>query len=157
MQVHLSASLEAVETPHAVNGSLAAHHRKTFADRDSAPLAALLASRVARAGQIFKREADGCAPSAQHAADNLDNRHVEIVCATSARVNVSVLYQFVDTANRPWPTNVAPAAGLLLGRAARGSVSRKMACRPCRGGSYEAVQGHQLAHRRGGSLVAAPF
>ena len=108
MQVHLSASLEAVETPHAVNGSLAAHHRKTFADRDSAPLAALLASRVARAGQIFKREADGCAPSAQHAADNLDNRHVEIVCATSARVNVSVLYQFVDTANRPWPTSVAP-------------------------------------------------
>jgi hypothetical protein len=40
-----------VETPHAVNGSLAAHHRKTFADRDSAPLAALLASRFARAGQ----------------------------------------------------------------------------------------------------------
>jgi hypothetical protein len=35
----------------------------------------------------------------QHAAGNLDNRHVEIVCAASARVNVSVLYQFVDTAN----------------------------------------------------------
>src|SRR6516225_3459138 len=34
----------------------------------------------------------------------------------AAPVNVSVLYQFVDTANRPWPTNVAPAAGLLLGR-----------------------------------------
>ena len=134
MQVHLSASLEAVETPHAVNGSLAAHHRKTFADRDSAPLAALLASRVARAGQIFKREADGCAPSAQHAADNLDNRHVEIVCATSARVNVSVLYQFVDTANRPWPTGVAPRR-ISFGRAARGSVApRKMACRPAAGG-----------------------
>src|SRR5215831_5611988 len=64
----------------------------------------------------------------------------------AARVNVSVLYQFVDTANRPWPTNVAPAAGLLLGRAARGSVSRKMACRPAAGNS-----------RTGrGSLVAAP-
>src|SRR5262245_35676380 len=35
---------------------------------------------------------------------NLDNRHVEIVCAASARVNVSVLYQFVDTGDRPWPT-----------------------------------------------------
>src|SRR6516164_2476634 len=64
----------------------------------------------------------------------------------AARVNVSVLYQFVDTANRPWPTNVAPAAWLLLGRAARGSVSRKMACRPAAGNS-----------RTGrGSLVAAP-
>jgi hypothetical protein len=43
------------------------------------------------------------ARSAQHAAGNLDNRHVEIVCAASARVNVSVLYQFVDGANWPWP------------------------------------------------------
>src|SRR2546427_3044233 len=46
---------------------------------------------------------------AQHAAGNLDNRHVEIVCAASAHVNVSVLYQFVDTASSPWPTSVAPA------------------------------------------------
>jgi hypothetical protein len=38
------------------------------------------------------------ARSAQHAAGNLDNRHVEIVCAASARVNVSVLYQFIDIA-----------------------------------------------------------
>ena len=98
-----------METPHAVNGSLAAHHRKTFADRDSTLLAALLASRFARAGQIFKREADGCAPSAQHAAGNLDNRHVEIVRAASARVNVSVLYQSVDAASPPGPTGVAPA------------------------------------------------
>jgi len=51
--------------------------------------------------------------------------------AASARVNVSVLYQFVDTANRPWPTSVAPRRGSLPGRVARGSVApRKMACRP---------------------------
>jgi len=37
----------------------------------------------------------------------LDNRHVEIVCGASAHVNVSVLYQFVDTANRAWPTSIA--------------------------------------------------
>ena len=47
---------------------------------------------------------------AQHAAGNLDNRHVEILCAALARVNVSVLYQLVDTANRPWPTSVTPAS-----------------------------------------------
>ena len=119
-----------METPHAVNGSLAAHHRKTFADRDSTLLAALLASRFARAGQIFKREADGCAPSAQHAAGNLDNRHVEIVRAASARVNVSVLYQSVDAASPPGPTGVAPA-GRFFPVGQRGSVvPRKMACRP---------------------------
>jgi len=71
---------------------------------------------------------------AQHAAGNLDNRPVEIVCAASARVNVSVLYQFIDTAKRPWPTGVAPRR-ISFGRAARGSVApRKMACRPAAGG-----------------------
>src|SRR5262249_17378552 len=61
---------------------------------------------------------------------NLDNRHAEIVCAASAHVNVSVLYQFIDTAKRPWPTGVAPRR-ISFGRAARGSVApRKMACRP---------------------------
>jgi hypothetical protein len=45
------------------------------------------------------------ARSEQHAAGNLDNRHVEILCAASARVNVSVLYQFIDSAKRPWPTS----------------------------------------------------
>jgi hypothetical protein len=54
---------------------------------------------------------DEAARGAEHTADYLDNRHVEIVCAASARVNVSVLYQFVDTAKRPWPTSVARAAG----------------------------------------------
>jgi len=71
---------------------------------------------------------------AQHAAGNLDNRHVGIVCAASAHVNVSVLYQFIDTAKRPWPTGVAPRR-ISFGRAARGSVApRKMACRPAAGG-----------------------
>ena len=64
----------------------------------------------------------------------------------AARVNVSVLYQFVDTATPPWPTSVAPRGGVFPGRAARGSVvPRKMACRTCRGGSHSAVQGHRLA------------
>jgi len=92
---------------------------------------------------------------AQHAAGNLDNRQAEIVCAALAYVNVSVLYQFIDTANRPWPTSVAlrrssPSVGQRVGSVA----PRKMACRPAAGEHYT-VQGHQLAHR--GSLVAAPF
>src|SRR5215475_753795 len=93
---------------------------------------------------------------AHHAAGNLDNRHVEIVCAASARVNVSVLYQFIDTANRPWPTNVVRAAGTpsIEQRVAR-SPERWPAVLP-RGDVSFAVQGHPLA-LEGGSLVAAPF
>src|SRR5262245_36124183 len=65
--------------------------------------------------------------------------------AASARVNVSVLYQFVDTAKRPWLTDVGSAAAS-LGRAARGSVApRKMACRAAAGGVSFAVQGHRRA------------
>jgi|SRR6516162_4543251 len=67
---------------------------------------------------------------AQHAASNLNNRDVEILCAASARVNVSVLYQPLTP-----PTDLgllaSPRAAGNPGRAARGSVaSRKMACRP---------------------------
>src|SRR5262245_21172180 len=92
---------------------------------------------------------------AQHAAGNLDNRHVEIVCAASARVNVSVLYQFIDTANWPWPTGVAPRQEPLSGRAARGSVApRKMTCRPAAG---ERIGSRPSTRARRGSLVAAPF
>src|SRR5262249_31698700 len=67
-------------------------------------------------------DGDTYAPSAQHAAGNLDNRHVGIVCAASAHVNASLLYQFVDTAKRPWPTSVAPRR-VSSGRVARGPVA----------------------------------
>jgi hypothetical protein len=99
-------------------------------------------------------KAGEAARSAQHAPGNLDNRHVEIVRAASARVNVSVLYQFIDTANRPWPTWRRSAAGFLR-RAARGSVSRKMACRPAAGDTHSGSRPSTRAQRRG-SLVAAP-
>src|SRR5262245_63047702 len=59
-------------------------------------------------GELLLRKAGETARCAQHAAGNLDNRHAEIVCAASARVNVSVFYQFVDTAKPLWPTSVAP-------------------------------------------------
>src|SRR5262249_36429247 len=66
---------------------------------------------------------------------NLDNRHVEIVCAASARVNVSVLYQFVDSANWPWPTGVLAASTFRSGGAWLGR-SQKMACRLAREGKH---------------------
>ena len=50
--------------------------------------------------------------AAQHAAGNLDNRHVAIVCAASTRVNVSAFLPTVDSANCPWPTWRRSAAGL---------------------------------------------
>src|SRR5262245_66285573 len=82
-------------------------------------------------GELLLRKAGETARCAQHAAGNLDNRHAEIVCAALAHVNVSVLYQFIDTASPPWPTSIALRQHISFGRAARGSVApRKMACRP---------------------------
>src|SRR5262245_19533632 len=93
---------------------------------------------------------------AQHAASNLDNRHAEIVCAASARVNVSVLYQFVDTAKRPWPTGVLAAS--TLGRIAWGSVApRKMACRLAREGKHSQRFKAINSRTREGQLGRCPF
>src|SRR5262249_12265556 len=93
------------------------------------------------------------APSAQHAAGNLDNRHVGIVCAASAHVNASLLYQFVDTAKRPWPTSVAPRR-VSSGRVARGPVApRKMACRPLAGKA--SISGSRPSTRARGAGAAS--
>src|SRR5262249_17103494 len=78
-------------------------------------------SQAVRQGrEIEARSASSCvcqasetARCAQHAARDSCNRHVEIFYAASARVNVSVLYQFVDTIKRPWPTSVAPRRGFI--------------------------------------------
>ena len=72
-----------------------------------------------------------------HAARNMPpvlSTHVGSVCAASAHVNVSVLYQFVDTATWPWPTDLSAPWRRSLGRAVRGSVApRKVACRAAAG------------------------
>jgi len=75
-------------------------------------------------------------PSASSAAGNLDNRHVEIVCAASAHVNVSVLYQFVDSANWSWPTDVGSAAAKSRSGSARFGRSQKDGLPCCRGGTF---------------------
>src|SRR5215471_16146142 len=56
-----------------LRSSRAAHHRKT--SQIGTPRHWQLCWRrdSREPGQIFKREADGCAPSAQHVAGNLDN------------------------------------------------------------------------------------
>src|SRR5262249_28776779 len=91
----------------------------------------------------------------QHAAGNLDNRHVEILCAASAHVNVSVLYQ---------PLTPPTGLGLLASprgrqipvgqRVARSFLERWPADLP-RDISLP-VQGHQLAHR-GGAAWSLPL
>ena len=119
-------------------------------------------SQAVRQGrEIEARSASSCCETpvrrALRATGNLDNRHVEIVCAASAQVNVSVLYQFVDTAKRPWPTNVAPRR-VSFGRAARGSVAPgRMACRPTAGERISLRFKAINSRTEGGSLVAAPF
>jgi hypothetical protein len=69
------------------------------------------------------------------AAGNLDNRHVEIVCATSARVNASVLYQFVDSANGLGLLASHRAAGNSRSGSARLGRSQKDGLPSARGGS----------------------
>jgi hypothetical protein len=132
-----------------LRSSRPAHHRKT--------------SQIAtpRHWQLCWRR-DSCEPaissserptgarSAQHAASNLDNRHVEIVCAALAQVNVSVFYQFVDTANRAWPTSVAPRRG--FSRSSRTGLGRsqKDGLPSGRGERlFITVQGHQLGTGEG--------
>src|SRR5215510_8488781 len=96
-------------------------------------------------------------PSASSAAGNLDNRHVEIVCAASAHVNVSVLYQFVDSATQPWPTSVAPRRGFLSrpGSAWPGR-SQKDGLPSCRGESKHSRFKASTRAQGRGSPVAAP-
>src|SRR5262249_9006522 len=93
---------------------------------------------------------------AQHAAGNLDNRHVGIVCAASAHVNVSVLYQLLTP-----PAGLGPLASPRGGFPFRsGSAwlgrSQKDGLPSYRGGTYFiAVQGHRLAHK--GQRGRCPF
>jgi hypothetical protein len=95
------------------------------------------------------------ARSAQHATGNLDNGHVEIVCAASARVNVSVLYQFVDTANWTWPTCRPPRWGFSRPGSAARSPERWPAGLPRGHGFFIGSRPSTRAQGRG-SLVAAP-
>jgi|GraSoiStandDraft_40_1057318.scaffolds.fasta_scaffold471838_2 hypothetical protein len=96
----------------------------------------------------FRGAADKHARVASTALD-VNDPHVEILCAASARVKVRIFYQPL-TAPTGLGLLVAFRGGSFPGRAARGSVApRKMACRPPAGKQALAVQGHQLAHKGG--------
>ena len=61
----------------------------------------------------------------------------------------------VDTANRPWPTSVAPRR-VSSGRVARGPVApRKMACRPLAGKA--SISGSRLSTRARGAACSLPL
>src|SRR5262249_13022218 len=75
-----------------------------------------------------------------------------------AHVNVSVLYQFVDSATQPWPTSVAPRRGFLSrsGSAWPGR-SQKDGLPSCRGECGQLCGSRPSTRAQGrGSLVAAP-
>jgi hypothetical protein len=55
----------------------------------------------------------------QHVAGNLDNRHVEILCAASAHVNVSVFYQPLTLPTGLGLLGVAPPRGFSRSGSAR--------------------------------------
>jgi hypothetical protein len=99
---------------------------------------------------------DEAARGAEHTAGYLDNRHVEIVCAASARVNVSVLYQFVDTAKRPWPTSVARAAGFFPVGQRLARSSQKDGLPSCRGGDIR-IRGSRPSTRARGAAWSLPL
>src|SRR5215813_2976682 len=62
----------------------------------------------------------------------------------------------VDTANRPWPTSVAPRR-VSSDRVARGPVApRKMACRPPRGGRAFHLR-FKAIDSRGGAACSLPL
>src|SRR5262245_56216969 len=64
---------------------------------------------------------------------------------------------FFTIGRRRWATITAPRGGALLGRAARGSTLRKMACPLARGSvTWYRAQGHRRAHREG-QLGRCPF
>jgi len=106
-------------------------------------------------GELLLWKAGEAARCAQHAAGNLDNRHVEILCAASARVNDSVLYQFVDTAKRPWPTSVAPRAGFSRSGSAWLGRFQKDGLPSCRGSVFSGSR--PLTRAQGGAACRCPF
>src|SRR5262245_18624451 len=87
----------------------------------------------------------------------LDNRHVEIICAPSARVNVSVLYQFIDTASSPRPTSVAPRRGFSRSSSAWPGRSQKDGLPSYRGGSAFSRRFKAINSRTGGAAWSLPL
>src|SRR5262249_9333370 len=86
----------------------------------------------------------------QHVAGNLDNRHVEILCAASAHVNVSVFYQPLTLPTGLGLLGVAPRRGFSRSGSARLGRPQKDGLPSAFGASQETTtQGHQLAHRGG--------
>ena len=94
-----------------------------------------------------------------HAARNMPAVISTIACRDclrgfSARQCQRIL-PTVDTANRPWPTSVAPRR-VSSDRVARGPVApRKMACRPLAGKA--SISGSRLSTRARGAACSLPL
>src|SRR5215831_10695280 len=78
-----------------------------------------------------------------------------IPCLITARNAQNMPLPTVDTANRPWPTSVAPRR-VSSDRVARGPVApRKMACRPLAGKA--SISGSRLSTRARGAACSLPL
>ena len=97
------------------------------------------------------------ARSVQHAASNLKDGHVEIVCAAQIRVNVMILYQPLTAPNRLGLLGVSARGRTFRSGGARLGRSQKDGLPTCRAGErhtrFKAINSRTVR----GSLVAAPF
>jgi hypothetical protein len=110
------------------------------------PLANAVTAELGAIGNLLLRHAGERARCAQHAAGYFNNRHVGIFGAAQIRVNVRIFYQSVDTADRAWPTSIAPqrvsfrSGSAWLGRSQKDGLPPRPGLR-----EHSSVQGHQLA------------
>jgi hypothetical protein len=89
---------------------------------------------------------------------DFDDRHVEVFCAASARVNVRIFYQPLTAPTGLGLLGVTPRRGFSRSGSAWPGRSQKDGLPFCRGETwfFIAVQGHQLAHR-GGAAWSLPL
>jgi hypothetical protein len=99
-------------------------------------------------GQGIARQSHHHAAGMKLRTSQANQRRGKSLCGQGTPHNVNSVHQTPGVGLRCGP----PRGGILLGRAARGSVApRKMACPPVRGASLRiyGFQGHQRAHRQG--------
>src|SRR5215468_2852559 len=122
-------------------------------------------SQAVRQGrEIEARSASSCCETpvrrALRATGNLDNRHVEIVCAASAHVNVSVLYQLLTPPSGlgllASPSRQVPfrSGSASLGRSQKDGLP---SCRAGRSLVLVRFGSRPSTRAQGGSLSRCPF
>src|SRR5262245_4842872 len=104
-------------------------------------------------GELVLAEMGEDSPSTNHRARDFRYQHAE----KSRLGDVQTQGDVFSIGRRRWARITAPRGGALLGRAARGSTLRKMAC-PLARGLYHLVQGSRPSTRaQGGAAWSLPL